>query len=37
MEPPPSLPAEHFSVRPLAACRPELRGRVVYPPALGVT
>lgn len=33
IEPPAGMPAEAYSVKPLSAYRPAMRGRVVYPPA----
>jgi putative acetyltransferase len=33
IEPPARMPVEAYSLKPLSAYRPELRGRVVYPPA----
>jgi putative acetyltransferase len=33
IEPPAGMPVEAYSVKPLSAYRPDMRGRVVYPPA----
>ena len=33
IEPPAGMPVEAYSARPLSAYRPDMRGRVVYPPA----